>query len=79
MKKIYHIIIITIFIYSLTFGTALSFDNELTHGEITKSAIDNSQLNNILKNNLGILNGVDEYIQNRTILDWLREGSFLED
>lgn len=79
MKKIYYQIITTIFIVSLTFGTAFSFDNELTHKKLTESAIDKSQLNDILKNNLGIQNGVNEYLQNRKIRDWLREGSFLED
>jgi len=79
MKKIYYQIIIIILIVYFTFGTALSFDNEYTHKELTAKAIDHSQIDNILKNNLGLLNGVHEYFQKRTIIDWLREGSFLED
>jgi len=79
MKKIYYQIIIIIFIVSLTFGNAFSFDNEKTHRRLTDKAITYTQIDNILKNNLGLQNGVNEYLQNRKIIDWLKQDSFLED
>ena len=58
---------------------AYAYDNVTTHKKVTEKAVDNSQLRNYLKQNFGYASGYEEKIRGKRIIDWLIEGSYLED
>src|SRR3989304_1013578 len=68
-----------IFIILLTALNAYSFDNEITHRDITTKATIISNLNTYLTNNFEFENGIETELNNISILKWLREGAYLED
>ena len=84
MKKI---VIIIASLFSFAFHKeALSWDNEITHRDISEIAAENSILsktNGDYLKNLGIDNALDQYFlwgsTNNKIRDLLREGAFAED
>ncbi len=67
----------------LTFFTIVSitnaYDNKDTHRRITENAVPGAKLDNYLKNSLGLVSGIKEYIREKQIIEWLKEGSYLED
>lgn len=79
---------ISFFIFIISFAfieTALSWEGDPTHKDITEYAAKNSVLSetkgNYLKN-LGFQNGLEEYFkwnERMTVEKWLQEGSALED
>lgn len=78
IKKI--IILKVIGFYILTLSSySNAYDNEVTHKDITKKAVPYSNVDNYLKQNLGIAKGYKEEIKGKQIIDWFREGSYLED
>ena len=97
-------ILLIIAIILLAFGgDVLGFCNQITHPAITNNAIGESAIDDYLKNQLGMINGIQTqlryqpdwyqtYIQyrlqrggyslggnNRTVLEWLKSGSVIED
>jgi len=79
MKKIMVKKIIVFFVTIFIASNAYSFDNEITHRDITQKAVENSNLNDYLITNLELKSGVETTVIGRSILRWLREGSYLED
>jgi hypothetical protein len=58
---------------------AYSFDNEITHRDLTKNAIEKSNLNKYLIDNLELKGGFEANIKGRSVIQWLREGAYSED
>ena len=79
--KVLTFVILAISISHAQFCSA--FDDKTTHREITKRAVQQSNLNNYLTTMLGISEGIDKFLkngdQNLKIAEWLQEGSELED
>jgi len=71
--------IISLLMFIAITSNSYGFDNEVTHRDITKKAIDYSNLNDYLKNNLGLTSGIESVLNGNSIEKWLREGSYLED
>jgi len=76
--RIYIISIIVVFIISYP-NIIMSYDNIKTHPEITEKAIKQSKVNDFLKSNIGIPEGIGKFYGNDTILRLLRGGSTNED
>jgi len=77
MKKI---LFLVTFILLLFVTNSDGFDNEITHREIVKRAIEESKkINTFLISNLNLLDGVETKIKGNGILWHIQEGSFLED
>ncbi|MCK9418016.1 MAG: hypothetical protein M0R70_01400 [Nitrospirae bacterium] len=78
MKKGIICILLLIIYYA---NSAIGFDNERTHRDLTAKAVDNfaTNSNSYLKVILGFTDGVSSVLNGNTILWWLTEGSFLED
>jgi len=92
MNKSYFI---TVFILLLFCQNAYGWDNDVTHPEISRHAIDGSKnINPYLKNNLGLQEGIETILKatvngkpinkysellSGTIIQYIQEGSFLED
>ncbi len=96
------LLIITIILLAFG-GTVFGFCNQITHPAITSSAVGESVIDDYLKNQLGMVNGIQTqlnyqpdwyqmYIQyrlqrggystggpNRTVLEWMKSGSVIED
>jgi hypothetical protein len=71
---------IAIIIFILLFNrNAYSFDNVLTHKDITKNAAENSNLSSYLISSIGFKKGIETKLNGKTILQWVREGSSSED
>jgi hypothetical protein len=75
-----------IFLLIFTFPVGVeSYDNEITHPQLTRRSSLLSSLNNYLINNLSIEEGLDKILKNdftwesRSILQWLQKGSTDED
>ena len=75
MKKLFLSLILTI---SLLYSDAWAFDNETTHKDLTREAIEFSSLDEHVKTNLDLLDGVRMFLAKKTIREWLRDGSKLE-
>lgn len=71
---------IAIIIFTLLFiRNAYSFDNVVTHKDITKNAAENSNISSYLISTIGFKKGIETKLNGKTILQWLREGSSSED
>lgn len=58
---------------------AYAFDDQITHQDITRQAIENSDLNTYIIGNLDSQGGIETKLIGKSILNLLREGSKLED
>ena len=83
VKTKYHIVLHSfIFMLLCLLDNAIGYDDVETHPRITKSAVENSNINNYLIQNLGFKDGIETKVPantNNTIRFWLEEGSKLED
>lgn len=81
-KKYIYFIGLFLIIICFVKNTA-AYNDKITHPDITKKAAENSQLDQYLKNNLGLQNGIATKFsfnnELKTITKWLREGAELED
>lgn len=79
MKKAFGLIVMIIFIFVVVSWT-MAYDTNVIHPIITEIAVTRSNLDGILKQQLGIQEGVDKIlIENKTIKEWIMEGGKLED
>jgi hypothetical protein len=81
VKTKYHIVL-HIFMLLCSLDNVIGYDDVETHPRITKSAVENSNINNYLIQNLNFKDGIETKIPantNNTIRFWLEEGSKLED
>lgn len=62
-------------------SSAHGYDNVITHRTITEkgSEYSTAQTREFLKEKLGFQKGYETVIMNRRLIDWLKEGSYLED
>lgn len=59
---------------------AIAYDNKKVHPTINEVAVTKSNLDSVLKQQLGIQEGIDKIlIGNKTIKEWIMEGGKLED
>lgn len=58
---------------------AYSFDNVVTHKDMTKNAAENSNISSYVISTLGVKKGIETQLNGKSILQWLREGSSSED
>lgn len=80
MRKV--IIISLLIILVLNIGIAHSHDDKIIHPEITRISILKSDIDAYLKDNLNLAKGVDAILPmygQKTIIDWLKDGSTAED
>ena len=79
------VIVSFVFFFTVFCDYVYSWDNDVTHKDLSRSAAENSILSNAngdyLKN-IGVDKGLKEsfkWNKKQTIVDWLREGAKLED
>ncbi len=72
-------ILITTLLFLLISFDSYSYDNEITHRDITTKAVENSNLNRYLIDSLNFISGIETKFNGMPILKWLREGAYLED
>lgn len=76
------IIISLLILLTFNISSVYAHDDEKVHPEITKIAIESSSLDDYLKNNLNLTGGVKTKLPSngkKFIIDWLKEGSTVED
>ncbi len=73
------ILLFVIFTSLILSQSCYSFDDETTHRALTERAADVSIVPDYLKRSMRFPLGLTLLIKNRTITEWLREGSYLED
>ena len=56
-----------------------AYDNTDTHPLINRTALDESNVDKVLKNFLGVKNGKDEKFDNKNVSQWIALGGFEED
>ena len=79
MIRLFLLPIVITFALQISAGSVLAFDHRLTHPALTKLAIKKSTINTYLKNNLDLVAGTETIIDERSIIERIKEGSSLED
>ncbi|MDH4226279.1 MAG: hypothetical protein OEV59_00795 [Deltaproteobacteria bacterium] len=81
MKKRVLIFFAAILLTLCTSKISWCYDDEKTHPEMTKKAVQGSQLDSYLKDNFDNIFslGFDSVVFNKSVIDWLRDGSTAED
>jgi len=78
-KETLLIVLISIHIVSFLQEEVWSYDDRVTHPDLTKEAIDVSMLSDYLKSSLGFSKGRDQIYNQKTIIELLQLGSTNED
>lgn len=77
------ILFVLLLILASTFNSqsAFSYDDQVTHPDITKIAVQHTMLNTYLSHHLGpeFSQGYDTVINGVSVMNWIREGSIAED
>jgi len=76
IKNINIILLSVIFLF---LSDAYSYDNEITHRDLTSKAIEKSALKKYVIGNLGFNEGLEAKFLGKSILRLVRDGSYLED
>jgi hypothetical protein len=75
MKKICLLVILLTMFY----GNVSAFNDTVTHRELTKLGVDKSSTDKYLRDNLNFPYGVNTKLGEKIGIDWIRDGSQLED
>jgi len=78
MKNIFFFLTILILSFSCS-AISIAYDQDYVHPDINKNALIQSNIDTFLKNQLGIIKGIEAVLKSKTLTEWMKDGGSLED